>query len=195
MKAIKRYGMVIDLTKCIGCHSCELSCKLENKVPVSVWRIWVKEGIKGHYPNVTRVYIPLLCNHCDNPTCVTVCPVKASIKREDGIVIVDPHRCIGCRYCMAACPYGMRHINPLLGIVQKCDFCLHRILEGEKPSCVISCPNGAMIFGDLNDKKSEISKFIATHRVTVIKEDTGNLPYVFYVNLDGELADKKGMPG
>lgn len=195
MKAIKRYGMVIDLTKCIGCHSCELSCKLENKVPVSVWRIWVKEGIKGHYPDVTRVYLPLLCNHCDNPTCVTVCPVKASIKREDGIVIVDPHRCIGCRYCMAACPYGMRHINPLLGIVQKCDFCLHRVSEGEQPTCVLSCPNGAMIFGDLNDKKSEISKFLAKHRVTVIKEDTGNVPYVFYVNLDGELADKKGMPG
>lgn len=187
--------MVIDLRKCIGCHSCELSCKLENKVPISIWRIWVKEGIKGHYPAVTRVYLPVLCNHCENPTCVTVCPVKASIKRDDGIVIVDPHRCIGCRYCMAACPYGMRHVNPLLGIVQKCDFCLHRVLEGETPACVLSCPNKAMIFGDINDKKSEISKFIAKNRVTVLKEDTGNQPYVFYVNLDGELADKKGMPG
>ncbi len=194
MKAIKRYGMIIDLTRCTGCHSCELACKLENKVPISIWRMWVKEGVKGNYPDIMRVYLPILCNQCDNPTCVTVCPVKASIKRDDGIVIVDPHRCIGCRYCMAACPYGMRHVNPLLGIVQKCDFCLHRVTEGEKPACVISCPNGAMIFGDLSDKQSEISRYLAKHRVTVLKEDTGNLPHVFYVNLDGELADKKGMP-
>ncbi len=189
-----RYAMVIDLEKCIGCHSCEVACKLENKVPISVWRIWVKEGLKGKYPKVTKVFLPVMCNNCENPTCVTVCPVKASIKREDGIVIVDPHRCIGCRYCMAACPYGMRYVNPLAEIVQKCDFCLHRVQKGLKPACALSCPNGAIIFGDLNDKNSEIYKFVTTNRVTALKEETGNKPHVFYKSMDSSFADKKGMP-
>jgi len=189
-----RYAMVIDLEKCVGCHTCEITCKLENKVPVSVWRMWVKEGVKGKYPNVNRVFLPVMCNHCENPTCVTVCPVKASIKRDDGIVIVDPHRCIGCRYCMAACPYGMRYINPLAEIAQKCDFCLHRVQKGLQPVCVLSCPNGALIFGDLNDKNSEIYKFVTKRRVTALKEETGNKPHVFYTSMDSSFADKKGMP-
>jgi len=190
----KRYAIGIDLHKCIGCHTCELACKLENKVPISVWRIWVKEGLKGKFPLVRKAFLPVLCNHCENPTCVTVCPVKASIKREDGIVIVDPHRCIGCRYCMAACPYGMRHINPLIGIVQKCDFCLHRIEHNNQPACVMSCPTKALVFGDLNDKRSEIYRFVTENNVNVLKEDTGNHPQAFYSGLDFTIADKKGMP-
>lgn len=190
----KRYAIGIDINKCIGCHTCEISCKLENKVPISVWRIWVKEGLKGKYPLVRKVFLPVLCNHCENPTCVTVCPVKASIKREDGIVIVDPHRCIGCRYCMAACPYGMRHINPLMGIVQKCDFCLHRLENNQKPVCVLSCPTNAIVFGDLNDHNSEIYRFVTEHKVNVLKEDTGNKPQAYYSGLDFSIADKKGMP-
>lgn len=190
----KRYAIGIDLNKCIGCHTCEMACKLENKVPISVWRIWVKEGLKGKFPLVRKVFLPVLCNHCENPTCVTVCPVKASIKREDGIVIVDPHRCIGCRYCMAACPYGMRHINPLIGIVQKCDFCLHRVENNNQPACVSSCPGKALVFGDLNDKNSEIYRFVTENNVSVLKEDTGNHPQAFYAGLDFSIADKKGMP-
>lgn len=190
----KRYAIGVDLNKCIGCHTCEIVCKLENKVPISVWRIWVKEGLKGKYPLVRKVFLPVMCNHCENPTCVTVCPVKASIKREDGIVIVDPHRCIGCRYCMAACPYGMRYVNPLIGIVQKCDFCLHRIENNNKPACVASCPAKALVFGDLNDKNSEIYRFVTENNISVLKEDTGNHPQAFYAGLDFTLADKKGMP-
>jgi tetrathionate reductase subunit B len=189
-----RYAMAIDLEKCVGCHACEMACKLENKVPVSTWRIWVKEGLKGKNPQVVKAFLPVLCNHCENPSCVTVCPVKAALRRDDGIVTVDPHRCIGCGYCMGACPYAQRHINPFIGIVQKCDFCIHRIEKGHAPACLLSCPNGAMIFGDINDKNSEIYKFITTHRVSVLKDYTGNKPQVFYASLDTSMANTKGMP-
>jgi len=144
----------------------------------------VKEIEKGLYPNVTKSFLPILCNNCENPACVTVCPTKASIRRPDGIVIIDPHRCIGCRYCMAACPYGVRYINPLFGIAQKCDWCSQRIDAGLDPACVVDCPTGAIVFGDLRDPQSDISKKISRLPTTRLKVDMGTRPQAFYVGLD-----------
>lgn len=183
-KKVKRYAMLFDLRKCIGCNACAVACKSENNVPLGVWRSWVKKVEKGQYPHSKEFFLPLVCNNCEKPICVTVCPVWASIKRPDGIVYIDPHRCIGCRYCMAACPYGVRYINPLKRIAEKCSWCHHRVDAGLKPACVMACPTEAIIFGDLNDPESEVAKSVAKNAVQVIKPEIGTDPHTFYIGLD-----------
>lgn len=179
-----RWVMAIDLRRCTGCHTCSVACKNENQVPLSVFRSWVKQIEKGRYPKVRRSFLPLLCNNCKKPICVTVCPVNASITRPDGIVYIDPHLCIGCRYCMASCPYAARHINPLKHICEKCFFCYHRVDRGLVPACVEACPTGARFFGDINDPNSAVSKLIAMEPVATIKPEFGTQPQVFYIALD-----------
>jgi tetrathionate reductase subunit B len=180
-----RYGMLIDTRRCIGCHACTVACKAEFGVPLGVNRSWVEYVEKGTYPNVNRSFVPRLCNQCTYPPCVDVCPTGATWKRkEDGIVVVDPNICIGCKYCVQACPYGARFPNPVTGTVEKCDFCLHRVSRGLVPACVETCIGRARIFGDLNDPNSEISKLIASNPVQVLRSGQGTQPNVFYIGLD-----------
>ncbi len=181
--------MVIDLNKCIGCHSCSIACKAENEVPPAVFRSWVKIAEKGSYPAARSLALPVLCNNCENAVCVKVCPVKASYKRDDGIVMIDPHKCVGCKYCMAACPYQVRHLNPLRRYVQKCYFCYQRVDAGLKPACVETCPAGARVFGDLNDPASEVSKLVIENPTQVLKPEAGTKPSVYYIGLDKDIAD------
>ncbi len=182
--AQKRYAMVIDMHRCIGCHACTVACKAEMAVPLEVNATWVKIIEKGPYPSTRRFYLPRLCNNCDNPICVRNCPTQASYKRDDGIVVVDPHRCIGCKYCIASCPYDVRYINPFKNIVEKCYFCQHRVDAGLEPACVEGCPTRAMIFGDRNDSKSEISQLLASNATTVLKEEMETGPNVYYIAAD-----------
>ena len=186
-----RYGFLIDLRRCIGCNTCSVVCKSENDVHLGVWRAWVKKIEKGTYPNVKKSFLPLLCNNCEDPICVTVCPVQANKKRPDGIVTYDPHRCVGCRYCMAACPYEVRYIHPVKKIVEKCNWCHHRVDEGLEPACVAACPAGARVFGNLLDKNSEIARLIAENPVQVIQPEMGTDPHVFYIGLDKDAVEKK----
>ncbi len=176
-----RWGMLIDLRRCIGCHTCAVACKSENAVPLGVFRSWVKQIEKGKYPVVTRSFLPSLCNNCENPICVRNCPTQATYQREDGVVMVDPHRCIACKYCIASCPYDVRYLNPLKNIVQKCYWCQHRIDVGLEPACVNACPTRAMVFGDMNDPESEISHMLATNAVQVLKPEKDTLPQVHYI--------------
>jgi len=132
-------------------------------------------------------FVPKLCNQCEHPPCVQVCPVGATYKAKDGVVLIDHKYCIGCRYCVQACPYGARYFNEEKGVSDKCTWCYHRITRGLQPACVEACPVGARVFGDRNDKQSPISLFIRNNRVHVLKPETGNVPNVFYVGLDKEV--------
>jgi Fe-S-cluster-containing dehydrogenase component len=133
-------------------------------------------------------FVPKLCNHCTNPACVQVCPTGATYKTADGAVLIDHKYCIGCQYCVQACPYGARFFNHAKGVTDKCTWCYHRITKGLKPACVEVCPVGARLFGDLNDKESDVSRFIRDNRVQVLKPETGNAPNVFYVGIDKEVS-------
>ena len=133
-------------------------------------------------------FVPKLCNQCEHPACVQVCPVGATYKTEDGVVLIDHDYCIGCRYCVQACPYGARYFNEEKGVSDKCTWCYHRITKGLQPACVEVCPVGARVFGDRKDAHSPISLFIRNNRVQVLRPDTGNAPNVFYVGIDKEVS-------
>jgi tetrathionate reductase subunit B len=157
---------------------------MENAVPEGFYRSWVVEGDKGFYPNVTRAKLPRLCNQCQDAPCQTVCPVRATRKDLGGIIIVDHNRCIGCRYCISACPYDARYLNPQTGMAEKCDLCIGRIKAGLMPACISNCISHARIFGDLNNPQSEISRLIAEYPVKTLRSELGTKPSVYYIGLD-----------
>ncbi|MEE8428799.1 MAG: 4Fe-4S dicluster domain-containing protein [Gammaproteobacteria bacterium] len=179
-----QYGMLIDTRRCIGCQACTVACKSEFDVPLGKNRAWVEYTEKGIYPFAQRTFLPRLCNHCTDPPCTRVCPVKATYKRRDGIVVIDKGMCIGCKYCIQACPYDARFLNPVTGTADKCDFCVHRVSQGLVPACVNTCMGRARIFGDVNDPHSEISRRIAANSVTVLRREMGTQPNVFYIGAD-----------
>ena len=139
--------------------------------------------------NVTKAFfVPKMCNQCQNPSCVQVCPVGATFRTKDGVVLIDRKYCIGCEYCVQACPYGARFFNKEVGTSDKCTWCYHRITKGLQPACVEVCPAEARIFGDLNDPSSKINKFVDENRVQVLKPDTGNGPTCYYIGIDKEVT-------
>ncbi|MFC7395257.1 4Fe-4S dicluster domain-containing protein [Scopulibacillus cellulosilyticus] len=179
-----KWGKVIDQEKCIGCHACSTACKSENAVPLGMNRTFVKAVEVGTYPDVNRYFQVDRCNQCEDAPCVPVCPVTAMYQREDGIVDFDQDVCIGCKACMAACPYDAININPDNHSAEKCNFCAHRIDQGLEPACVVVCPEEAIIVGDLNDPESEVSQIIARQKVDVRKPEKATSPKVFYVGAD-----------
>lgn len=179
-----RYGFVIDNRKCIGCHACTVACKTENHVPLTVNRTWVKYVEKGQFPNTRRVFQVTRCNHCEKPPCVTICPVTAMYQRKDGIVDFSSDRCIGCKACMQACPYDSIYIDPDEGTAAKCHFCAHRTEVGLEPSCVVVCPEHAIIAGDLSDGTSEVAQLVARETVRVRKPEQGTQPKLYYIDAD-----------
>ena len=179
-----RYGFIIDNRKCIGCHACTVACKTENHVPLSVNRTWVKYVEKGSFPNTRRVFQVTRCNHCENPPCVTICPVTAMYQRKDGIVDFSSERCIGCKACMQACPYDSIYIDPDEGTAAKCHFCAHRTEVGLEPSCVVVCPEHAIIAGDLDACDGEIGRLLAREPVRVRKPEQGTRPKLYYIDAD-----------
>ena len=183
-----KLGIAINLERCVGCNTCANACKMENNIPMNMLYIRVEtdgvdtaDGAQGTYPDLSRTYIPVACQHCDEPQCVEVCPTGASYKREDGVVLVDHSKCIGCQYCVMACPYGVRTYDTSKdkGVIEKCTMCAHLIDKGEKPACVKHCPGQARKFGDLDDPQSDVSKLRAAKKTYKLK-DVGNHPGVDY---------------
>lgn len=157
-----------------------MACKAENGVPVGRFRTWVKYTEQGRFPEVRRHFAVLRCNHCDDAPCVRICPVRALEKRADGIVDIDRDACIGCRACMQACPYDAIYLNEDRGAVEKCHYCAHRVERGLEPACVIVCPEGAIVSGDLDDAGSRIAQMVASHATLVRRPEQGTGPNVHY---------------
>lgn len=171
------YRMIIDLDRCIGCHSCTAACLQENDIDLGRFYTKVVEvGPFGTFPNIESYSMPVKCQHCETPSCVRVCPTGASYRREDGIVLVNHDKCIGCQYCVIACSYGVRSYNERVGVIEKCTLCAHRVDAGQTPACVSICPGHARIFGDADDPKSEVGALqasgVSVHRLV----DVGNCP-------------------
>ncbi len=207
------WGMVIDTRKCrADCQQCVAACHHEHNVPDFKNReeeiVWIeKNGYKQVFPSASQKVVAedvqnrsflSLCNHCADAPCARVCPTAATFKRWDGIVAMDYHRCIGCRSCMAACPYGSRSFNwqdprvalhdPVTvyptreqGVVEKCNFCSDRLVRGLQPACLEACPEQAITFGDLNDPASDIRKLLQTNTTMQRKPELGTKPSVFYI--------------
>jgi Fe-S-cluster-containing dehydrogenase component len=211
----RRWGLAIDVGKCLkaeGCDKCMKACHSSHNVPEignakdEVKWIW-KERLREALPEQLDAYapealreagVPVLCNHCEQPPCVRVCPTQATWKRDDGVVMMDWHRCIGCRYCMAACPYGSRSFNwrdprPFLkavdrgfptrtqGVVEKCNLCEERLARDEPPACVAACEEKALVFGDLEDGESAIRKVLAERPGRRRRPALGTGPSVYYL--------------
>ena len=206
------YGFLVDVEKCIGAGKCLTACRQENDVPDGCHRTWVERYVhfKDGRVEVTVVpetgytdsdlpvidqdlvdrsyFVPKLCNHCDDAPCNQVCPTQSSFTSPEGVELVDPELCIGCAYCVQACPYGVRFINPETGNADKCTWCYHRIVQDEQPACVEACPVAARVFGRLDDPASEICKRIAEIPTSVLKKHLGTHPKLRYVGLSTEVT-------
>lgn len=204
------YGMGIQIDKCIGCARCLEACKTENNVPPEpiFVRTWVERyviktnnevdvsllggeadaaGEVAPRNALRSFFVPKLCNQCANPPCVQVCPVEATFITDDGVVLVDGDRCLGCGYCIQACPYGARYMHPVTRTADKCTFCYHRIRKGLLPACVEVCPTQARVFGDLDSKASPLNRLKRMKKIHVLKPSLNTEPKVIYADLDGEV--------
>ncbi|MDQ3069089.1 MAG: polysulfide reductase NrfD [Acidobacteriota bacterium] len=178
------YGFAIDLRKCIGCHACTIACKSEHEIPVGVNRCWVKTVEKGSFPDTKRFFLPVLCNQCDDAPCVSICPTNTLFKRRDGIVDFNSDSCIGCRACMAACPYDQIFIDPNTHTAEKCNFCANRVENKLQPACVSVCPTECRIFGDLDDPTTEVAQILQRESAIVRRPEKGTKPKIFYIGAE-----------
>jgi tetrathionate reductase subunit B len=207
----KWYGIGIDINRCIGCGKCAHACKLENKVSADpfYFRSWVEQytikkdgtilvespngGIDGFSQKVPdeeifkSFFVPKMCNHCYKSPCTQVCPVGATFESPEGIVLIDENYCIGCRYCVQACPYGCRYMHPEKHTADKCTLCIHRLKKGLSPACFEICPTEARIYGDLNDPDSKLNYFLKNHTCMVIKPNLNTGSKLFYNALSSEV--------
>jgi dimethyl sulfoxide reductase iron-sulfur subunit len=202
-----RYGMVIDLRKCVGCNACAAACKQANTTPPGVFWSKVLLYETGEYPAARLRYLPMLCMHCQEAPCLEACPTGATYRGEGGLVLVNDDLCVGCRYCIMACPYEARSYNtsrPLeyytdqgatvfeevsngphpKGAIEKCNFCAPRLLEKKLPACVVTCPSSARVLGDLDDPQSEVAKLVTSGMAKPRLEEQGTKPSVFFIELE-----------
>jgi Fe-S-cluster-containing dehydrogenase component len=182
--------MVTDLRKCVGCEACTVACNAEWGVPPGFARTRVRPTpIAGTFPNLRSSVSVAQCNQCDRPPCADACPSGATSQRADGIVSVDKELCIGCGFCMAACPYDARYIHPVTKKADKCDFCLPRIERGEQPVCVATCTGNAKSFGDLEDRTSEVFRLVYAEGARRLETKAVAVgPNVYYLGKPEALA-------
>ena len=203
------WAMLLDITKCIGCGNCVRACANENDVPDGYFRTWVERYHVLDWPNETPIvdspdggkegfppsqytggknfFVPKMCNHCSDSPCTQVCPVGATFDAPDGVVLVDETYCLGCRYCIQACPYGCRFLHPTKHVAQKCTLCYHRITKGLTTACCENCPTGARQLADLKNPNDPIHEFLRTHSVQVLKPHLATGAKAYYNGLDGSV--------
>ena len=172
-----QYALVVDTNKCIGCESCSVACRVENEVPDGHWRSRIAP------PTSTGTKAPMKwsCMHCADAPCVQVCPTKATYRRADGIVVIDADKCVGCKYCIVACPYGARYFDEKKGIPDKCDLCVDRVDAGLEPACVQTCVGRALALADLADPKDKNAARIRSGEAKPFHPELGTKPSVYYV--------------
>jgi len=187
------YAFVIDVARCIDCRACLVACSVENKVPMNHTRIWVQDlGVQGEFPQLKRSFVPYNCMHCDNPPCVEVCVSGATYKDQGtGLVLVDQDACIGCGFCVDACPYKVRYTDEKRGVVDKCNACAQRLEVGLQPACVATCLGKSRLFGDLNDPVSTASVALSNAnsilRLDYEKNGKDTDPNIFYINFPEDM--------
>jgi Fe-S-cluster-containing dehydrogenase component len=184
-----RWVKLLDQSKCIGCHACTTACKSENEVPVGVTRTYVKSVDVGTFPQARRAFQVTRCNQCEDAPCVAACPTQAMYRRDDGIVDFNKDICIGCKACIAACPYDAIFINPEDHSAEKCNMCAHRLDVGLEPACVTVCPVEAILVGDINDPASKVSQVINREPVQVRRPEKGTKPGVYYKGAHAATLD------
>lgn len=179
---MSRYIMVIDTRLCVGCMDCVVACKTENQTPEGYNRDWITEELRGQFPTLSLEIRSERCNHCEDAPCVSCCPTGAShVHERGGVVLVTPEKCIGCKACIASCPYDARYTHPD-GYVDKCTFCIHRVEQGLLPACVSVCPTHCMHFGDLEDPHSEVSRLLASRKYHTLLPEAGTKPHLYYLS-------------
>lgn len=189
MENTPKYAMAYVLGRCIDCKACMIACKTDWSLPGNDFRTHIeeKEDAQSAVSGFRLLALPRQCNHCDKAPCVSVCPTKASHKREDGIVDINEARCVGCMYCIPSCPYNARYMNHEKGVADKCTFCRPRIEAGLLPTCVTTCPSSARVFGNINDPDSDITKVLKQAqrerlKISVLREDVGTSPNIYYIH-------------
>jgi Fe-S-cluster-containing dehydrogenase component/formate-dependent nitrite reductase membrane component NrfD len=184
-----KWAKVIDHSRCIGCHACTTACKSENLVPLSVTRTYVKYVDVGEFPQTRRAFQVTRCNQCDDAPCTHACPTRAMFRRPDGIVDFDKSICIGCKACIAACPYDAIFINPEDHSAEKCNFCAHRVDIGLEPACVVVCPTEAILIGDLDDPLAKVTQIVNRDVVNVRRPEKETHPKLFYKGAHAATLD------
>lgn len=190
---MKQLAFVIEVDRCIGCKGCQVACKMENGTELGADRIKVRAvGPTGVYPNLEMYFLPTMCQQCENPVCVQVCPSGAIYKgREDGVIRIDPKKCIGCQSCNDECPYKANTFSQTSRAMDKCTLCAESRAAGEEPACVKNCPGSAMHYGDINDPESEVSKLLqaAGEGHVYSLQDFGNKPSTRYILMHDTWQD------
>jgi Fe-S-cluster-containing dehydrogenase component len=192
---MSHYCIVVDIDRCLKCYGCEIACKMENGIALGEhWNKIVTVGPNGTYPDIDMYALPTMCQQCADAPCVNVCPTGASYRDENNVVLIDKEKCIGCRYCMMACPYGVRNWNEEEEVMEKCTLCGQLTSIGELPACVKSCSAGARFYGDIEDSESDAAKAIAAADPANVHEllNLGNNPstkYIMSEAMHGEWKD------
>jgi len=174
-----RYALLVNSEKCIGCFACLVACQQQNQLPADKALIRFEDREKGKFPNVSYRIIPLQCQHCSDAPCVPVCPTSASHKDITGATLIDAEKCMGCRRCMAVCPYNARVYLPEEGIVSACNLCLSLVADGQEPACVSTCLTKARLFGDLDNPQGDFARLLA--KTAPLRPDFGTKPTVLYI--------------